>query len=567
MSNQQKCLIYCRVSSSKQANDGSGLKTQEFRCRQHAEAEGYEVVKVFQDQFSGGGDYNQRPGMRSLLEHLKDNKKQRYIVLFDDIKRLNRDPRYYLELKDTFESFGVKLECLNFKYEDDNPINDFQGDILMAMAKLERRQMAISSNQKQRARVEAGYHGFKAPVGYVMQPHKIHTKILVPKEPEAGVIREALEGFASGRFQTKQEVRRFLEDNPMYPKGKSGKIGNNKATDLLSDPLYAGYVEHKPWGITLREGHHEGLISWETFCQNQERLKGRSHAPARKDINKDFPLRGGVACSCGNALTSCYSKSQTGKLYPYYVCQNRKCEHKGKSVRKEKIEGEFLEILKSMTPTHNLFKAAQRMFKLQWNNREVALAKRQKLFQKELADLDSKIQQTVDRIVDATRPNVIGALEQRIDDMEREKLLIEEKLTRTSKPTKPFDEMYRTSMIFLKNPSKIWELGRFEEKRAVLKLAFSDRLIYDRKTGYRTPNFSLPFKRLGGFLMLENKMVPGTGLEPVQACAREILSLLCLPISPPGLGRWRRGSESNRRTRSCSPLHDHSATAPQRTCY
>ncbi len=25
---------------------------------------------------------------------------------------------------------------------------------------------------------------------------------------------------------------------------------------------------------------------------------------------------------------------------------------------------------------------------------------------------------------------------------------------------------------------------------------------------------------------------------------------------------WRRGSESNRRTRSCSPLHNHSATAP-----
>jgi hypothetical protein len=30
-------------------------------------------------------------------------------------------------------------------------------------------------------------------------------------------------------------------------------------------------------------------------------------------------------------------------------------------------------------------------------------------------------------------------------------------------------------------------------------------------------------------------MVPGTGLEPVQSCDREILSLLCLPIPPPGL--------------------------------
>src|SRR5690606_13556291 len=72
---------------------------------------------------------------------------------------------------------------------------------------------------------------------------------------------------------------------------------------------------------------------------------------------------------------------------------------------------------------------------------------------------------------------------------------------------------------------------------------------------------------------------------------RGILSPLCLPISPPGrvswgLGfglmqqraaiyycadaaavvivtfEWRRGSESNRRSRICNPVHNHSATAP-----
>ena len=30
----------------------------------------------------------------------------------------------------------------------------------------------------------------------------------------------------------------------------------------------------------------------------------------------------------------------------------------------------------------------------------------------------------------------------------------------------------------------------------------------------------------------------------------------------PQLSEWRRGSESNRRSRSCSPLHYHFATAP-----
>lgn len=36
---------------------------------------------------------------------------------------------------------------------------------------------------------------------------------------------------------------------------------------------------------------------------------------------------------------------------------------------------------------------------------------------------------------------------------------------------------------------------------------------------------------------LRHFLVPGTGIEPVRHYWREILSLLCLPISPSGQGR------------------------------
>ena len=59
-------------------------------------------------------------------------------------------------------------------------------------------------------------------------------------------------------------------------------------------------------------------------------------------------------------------------------------------------------------------------------------------------------------------------------------------------------------------------------------------------------------------------LVPGAGLEPTRPCGQGILSPQRLPITPPGQHNWRRGSESNRRTRLCRPLHDHSATPPTR---
>ena len=43
----QKAVIYCRVSSTRQRLEGSGLESQEHRCREYAESKGYDVAAVF----------------------------------------------------------------------------------------------------------------------------------------------------------------------------------------------------------------------------------------------------------------------------------------------------------------------------------------------------------------------------------------------------------------------------------------------------------------------------------------------------------------------------------------
>ncbi len=53
----QKALVYCRVSSKSQETDGHGLESQEARCRQYAEAKGYDFAAVFPDTITGGGDF------------------------------------------------------------------------------------------------------------------------------------------------------------------------------------------------------------------------------------------------------------------------------------------------------------------------------------------------------------------------------------------------------------------------------------------------------------------------------------------------------------------------------
>lgn len=51
-----------------------------------------------------------------------------------------------------------------------------------------------------------------------------------------------------------------------------------------------------------------------------------------------------------------------------------------------------------------------------------------------------------------------------------------------------YDEIFRTAMAFLAKPHQLWLSERLEDKRAVLKLAFSDCLAYVRNEGFRNPS-------------------------------------------------------------------------------
>ena len=157
------------------------------------------------------------------------------------------------------------MECLNFKFED-SPEGRFIETIIAAQEQLEREQNKRQVVQKMKARVEKGYHVFHAPTGYRYVKDRVHGKLLVRDEPIASIIQEALEGYAAGRFRSQVEVKRFLESKPEFPKsGVRGYVHLSKVKDILQQPVYAGMVEVSDWGVSMRKGHHEALISFKTF--------------------------------------------------------------------------------------------------------------------------------------------------------------------------------------------------------------------------------------------------------------------------------------------------------------
>lgn len=232
-SHKLKAVIYCRFSSRPQESEGHGLESQEIRCRQFAAQKGYDVAAVFPDTFTGGGDFMQRPGMVALLSYLDAQPNENYVVIFDDLKRLARDLRFHLELRDAFQKRRARIECLNFNFED-TPEGEFIKAIMAAQGDLERKQNGRQVAQKMKARMQLGYWIHNAPVGCKYETIKGRGKMLFPDEPRASIVREAYEGYAVGRFQTLAEVQRFLENSPEFPRNNKGKVTRQRATDTLT---------------------------------------------------------------------------------------------------------------------------------------------------------------------------------------------------------------------------------------------------------------------------------------------------------------------------------------------
>ena len=503
MNSTKSAVIYCRVSSIKQTVDGDGLNSQEHRCREYAAQRGYAVDAVFPDSISGGGDYLKRPGMMALLAFLDAQPDKQYVVIFDDLKRLARDTAAHIALRQELSRRGASVESLNFTFEE-TPEGKFIETVIAAQSQLEREQNSRQVVQKMKARLEAGYWVFRAPLGMKYMPCKGGGKILVRDEPLASIVAEALNGFASNRFASQTEVQHWLERQPEFPKDTpAGFIRTATIARILGKETYAGLVRCKAWGVSLREGQHEGLISVATFERIQKKMRDGVYAPTRIDTTNDFILRGAVKCGdCGWHLTAAWCKGKC-KKYPYYFCVNRECPQKGKTIAKAKIEGDFAELLGQLQPSPALLKVAVQMLKDCWDAQFTRADQIRAGFRKEAAQCDREINDFLDRIVDATNPTVIKAYEKRIAEAEQRKLVALEQANACAKPRIPIDTLIEHSLKYLSAPKTLWDTGVLELRRLVLKLTFSGHLKYTKARGIEHPEITAPFRFLSNFNALK----------------------------------------------------------------
>lgn len=483
--NLKNAVIYCRVSSKKQVKEGHGLSSQETACRKYAEDQGFVVRRVFTDDFTGGGDFWHRLGIRSLLEYLNEQDGET-AVIFDDIKRFARDTIFHLKLRKELSARNAQPYCPTFRF-DDTPEGEFVETIIAATAQLERQQNRLQVIRRMKARFQAGHWMFPPPIGY-KRIKRNGEKIMVPDESCCDVVREALERYAAGSLVTQRDVARHLEAHSCRSKWSQGSTYSPQATQrFLGNELYAGWCVCDKWKMRVR-GVHKPLISQATHNRILSRLQSSARPHVRKDASREFSLRGFVHCAaCSRQITAYWAQGRN-KKYPYYRCLTSGCVN----IRMEMMEELFAERLREAKPTAGAFRLLEADLLEIAQDRQLLRNASEKHTEDQLSEIDRETQTLMKSVRRAANPTVQKLYEDQVEKLQTEReRLVQQAGVHSDLTIEPILEKGRE---LLRDPLQYWQRGNLQRRYYAQNLVFKAPILFDRNTGYRTAEFSLLYR-------------------------------------------------------------------------
>jgi site-specific DNA recombinase len=206
-------------------------------------------------------------------------------------------------------------------------------------------------------------------------------------------------------------------------------------------------------------------------------------------------VRGLVNCvDCGNKYTGANSKSHTGKRHAYYKCATKGCLSYGKSIKADDIHDGLDTLLKEMKPCDEVVGLAKVIFEDVWQEtmKEESKIKTSLIAQK--LQLEEEIASLVAKSGKAISETVERQYEKQIENKAIELEAIEEELEKEYDFTVPNRTAFGQVMKVLQSPYSVWSSYDTRRKQRFFSFIFEGNLLYSKKEGYRTPNYSLPIR-------------------------------------------------------------------------
>lgn len=178
-------LLYVRVSTARQSEEGMSLDAQEVQLRAQAAALGYSSVRVIREEGRSGKSISGRPAIREALELL--NAGEADALIGAKLDRISRNTRDLLAIVDAADRNGWRLIVLDVNLDTATPVGRMVLTILAAVAEMERnriaeRQVDSHAERRRRGQVWGVTHGPRSTL-----PDSVRSRILSERAAGRGL--------------------------------------------------------------------------------------------------------------------------------------------------------------------------------------------------------------------------------------------------------------------------------------------------------------------------------------------------------------------------------------------
>ena len=312
---KSRAVIYARVSSARQAEDGLPVQSQVEQCRAKAAALGAVVVREFRDEGISGRTTN-RPAFLEAVEFCEDERIEYFICWSTSRFARNRlDAALY---KRTLERFGTRLvyASQDFGEGDDAWLPEAILEVMdeqysRTVAKDTRRSMAQNAS-------DGFWNGGRVPFGFSVVPVG-RRKRLAPHDAEKVVVAMIFRWYLGGMGM--KHISETLNGSGISRRGK--KWDKNAVSSVLKNPVAVGRLEWRVRGQKVGQKAHDHIVTEEDFENVQHLMRERAPVNVGGRPRSEGVLSGILRCGfCGEAMMTECATGRGGKRYHYYNCRS-----------------------------------------------------------------------------------------------------------------------------------------------------------------------------------------------------------------------------------------------------
>ena len=330
-----KAVLYARVSSKDQEQEGYSIPAQLKLLKEYAQKEGFDIAREFIDVETA--KQAGRTSFAEMVKHVQETPAVK-ALLVEKTDRLYRNFRDYVTVDDLMqEGLSVHLvkesEVLS---KDARSHQKFIHGIKVLLAKNYVDNLSEETRKGMKEKAEQGIYPSVAPLGY-LNVQCGDRRFIQPDPNVAPLIQKLFEWYATGNFSLLDVTRKSHAEGLAYRRS-GAKVHKSIVAKILHNPIYYG---HFVWKEQLYRGTHEPLIAKDLFDQVRAIFEQREGRRTRFQKHH-WAFQGLVSCGhCGWAMVAELKKGR----YTYYHCTGHKGRCGEKYVKEDELSRQFGEAL------------------------------------------------------------------------------------------------------------------------------------------------------------------------------------------------------------------------------